>query len=99
MLRTLLFTVSLSSDFFLCCFVELYVRLDSPSSEESEDSDDDNFVGVGGKWEFLGEPSKTTAKRKFYNVSYLAKRNTGNRSRVVFHQGSSDCCECLPHCS
>jgi len=74
----------LLSELFSCCF-GLNVRTDSPSSEESEDSDDDNFVGVGGKWEFLGEPSKTTAKRKFYNVSSIRlKKNLwkGKRSAL-----------------
>ena len=42
-------------------------------SEESDESDDDsedvtNFVGPGGKWEFIGTPSKKTARRKYYSV-------------------------------
>jgi hypothetical protein len=41
------------------------------SDDSGEDSDDINFVGPGGKWEFLGEPTKRTARRKYYDVGGL----------------------------
>lgn len=44
------------------------IYTDSPSSEESDEADD-NYVGVGGKWQFVGEPIKKNARRKFYDVS------------------------------
>eukprot|EP00613_Pedinella_sp_CCMP2098_P036607 CAMPEP_0171801942 /NCGR_PEP_ID=MMETSP0991-20121206/72526_1 /TAXON_ID=483369 /ORGANISM="non described non described, Strain CCMP2098" /LENGTH=584 /DNA_ID=CAMNT_0012413641 /DNA_START=48 /DNA_END=1802 /DNA_ORIENTATION=- len=40
-----------------------------PASSESDvESEDSNFVGVGGKWEFIGEPFKKSQRRRFYNA-------------------------------
>ena len=52
------------------CFPLL--RLDYPTSSSDDGSDDDdddeNFVGKGGKWEFLGEPQKKDKKRTYFTV-------------------------------
>eukprot|EP00614_Pseudopedinella_elastica_P012938 CAMPEP_0172608898 /NCGR_PEP_ID=MMETSP1068-20121228/28940_1 /TAXON_ID=35684 /ORGANISM="Pseudopedinella elastica, Strain CCMP716" /LENGTH=901 /DNA_ID=CAMNT_0013412283 /DNA_START=100 /DNA_END=2805 /DNA_ORIENTATION=- len=40
----------------------------SRSSDESDHSDDgDNHCGPGGKWEFLGDPIKKSARKKYYD--------------------------------
>lgn len=54
---------------FFIQFVFVLMLEGSPASEGSDDESDDNFVGVGGKWEFVGEPSKRNARRKYYNVT------------------------------
>lgn len=49
-------------------------------------------MGVGGKWEFIGEPSKKSQKRKFYNVRCGVEFHVSNRYPMsinesnLFHQ-------------
>lgn len=39
-------------------------------SDESDEDSDDNFVGRGGKWEFIGEATKKNGRRKYFDVRF-----------------------------
>lgn len=58
--------------------------------DESSDEDDINFVGPGGKWEFLGKPTKTTTRRKYYDVG------CAERERLLLYRPSSRALRAAP---